>query len=374
MLDRIAAGELPGKHHIALKSAAGALRFEHCLTRDGFEGAYSILYHERRPHAFLFDRSEPLEARNASESFALRRRHFRSRGTAVATPLLFSPRLALSVMSRASDDARYRINADADELYFIRTGSGSIRSAFGELAFDTHDYVCVPKGVLHRFTIGAPVEALRIECRDLHIPKQFRNALGQLRMDAPYCHRDFRRPTFQGPRDENIREIAIQHRGALHVFSIDHSPLDALGWDGTVYPWAFPILAFQPRVGAVHIPPTWHGTFAADGALICSFVPRPLDFHPEAVPCPYPHSSVDVDEVIYYVSGAFGSRTGVEPGSLTLHPAGVPHGPQPGRYEASLGQTHADELAVMLDCYDTLHVSTAATALEDAAYDRSFSG
>src|SRR5262249_15312459 len=134
--------------------------------------------------------------------------------------------------------------------------------------------------------------------------------------------------------------------------------------DGTVYPWAFPILAFQPRVSSVHLPPTWHGTFAARGTLICSFVPRPLDFHPDAVPCPYPHSSVDVDEVIYYVSGEFGSRSGFEQGSLTLHPAGIPHGPHPGRYEASLGATRTEEVAVMLDCYGPLFVADTAREIE----------
>jgi homogentisate 1,2-dioxygenase len=227
---------------------------------------------------------------------------------------------------------------------------------------------------LYRWLPKAPIEALRIECRDLHIPKQFRNALGQLRMDAPYSHRDFKRPEFQGARDEGIRELTITRYGAEHLFSIEHSPLDCVGFDGTVYPWAFPILAFQPRVSSVHLPPTWHGTFASDGALICSFVPRPVDFHKDAIPCPYPHSSVDVDEVLYYVSGVFASHTNVEPASITLHPAGIPHGPQPGLYEASRGQTRTDATAVMLDCYDSLQVSSEALILEDPGYERSFSG
>jgi homogentisate 1,2-dioxygenase len=154
----------------------------------------------------------------------------------------------------------------------------------------------------------------------------------------------------------------------------DHSPLDVVGWDGAVYPFAFPILSFQPRVSSVHLPPAWHGTFAARGALVCSFVPRPLDFHPEAIPCPYPHSSVDVDEVIYYVSGNFTSRSGVGAGSITHHPAGIPHGPQPGRYEASAegAPRVTDEVAVMLDCYRPLVASETAVALEDRGYDESF--
>jgi len=152
------------------------------------------------------------------------------------------------------------------------------------------------------------------------------------------------------------------------------TPLDVVGWDGSVYPWAFPILAFQPRVSSVHLPPTWHGTFAARGALICSFVPRPVDFHPQAIPCPYPHASVDVDEVLYYVHGHFGSRTGVEPGSVTLHPRGVAHGPQPGRYEGSIGATRTEELAVMLDCAAPLRPCAGAQEIEDLDYEASFCG
>src|SRR5262249_52966468 len=149
-----------------------------------------------------------------------------------------------------------------------------------------------------------------------------------------------------------VRAVVVKRNGRHHGYESRTSPLDVVGWDGTVYPFAFPILAFQPRVGAVHLPPTVHGTFELGGALVCSFVPRPLDFSPGAGPCASPHSSVDVDEVIYYVSGDFGSRRGVEPGSLTLHPRGVPHGPHPGKYEASVGQTRTEEVAVMLDVYD----------------------
>jgi homogentisate 1,2-dioxygenase len=145
-----------------------------------------------------------------------------------------------------------------------------------------------------------------------------------------------------------------------------------VGWDGSVYPWAFPIRNFQPRVSAVHLPPTWHGTFEAAGALICSFVPRPLDFHPDAVPCPYPHSNVDIDEVLFYVEGEFSSRRGVERGSLTHHPRGVPHGPHPGRYEQSLGMQRTEEVAVMLDCRLRLLPTRAALEIEDTSYDASF--
>jgi homogentisate 1,2-dioxygenase len=191
-------------------------------------------------------------------------------------------------------------------------------------------------------------------------------------MDAPYCHRDFRRPTFVGPLDEGIRELVVQRGGSFHGFAYEHSPLDVVGWDGSVYPFAFPILSFQPRAGLVHLPPDWHGTFAAQGALICSFVPRAVDFHPEAIPCPYPHSSVDCDEFLFYCRGNFTSRRGIGPGSISYHPAGIPHGPHPGAYEASIGTRETSELAVMLDTFGPLRATALALTVEDPGYQDSF--
>jgi homogentisate 1,2-dioxygenase len=387
MLERIAQGELPAKHHIAARSDGGALRYEECLTRQGFEGPYTILYHQRRPHALQATASAISSLAPAPEPGAphpLRRRHFHgSKVRASASvleshdALLFSADVTVGVLRPTRSDAAYSIDADADRLLFVRSGSGVVRSVLGDLAYSALDYVFVPKGLLHRFELsaGEPHEYLSIACRrGLGLPSQWRNEVGQLRLDAPYCHRDFRRPSFQGPVDEQLREVVIKRNDAHYTFVSEHSPLDVVGWDGSVYPWAFPILAFQPRVSSVHLPPTWHGTFAAGGALICSFVPRPLDFHPEAIPCPYPHSSVDIDEVLYYVSGAFTSREGVGPGSLTLHPRGIPHGPQPGRYEASIGTKHTEELAVMLDCAAPLTATTTAAEVEDSRYEASFRG
>jgi homogentisate 1,2-dioxygenase len=173
--------------------------------------------------------------------------------------------------------------------------------------------------------------------------------------------------------DEALTEVVVEHGNTRQRFAYQHSPLDVVGWDGTLYPWAFPILNFQPRVASVHLPPTWHGTFEASGALVCSFVPRPLDFHAEAVPCPYPHSSADIDEVLFYAAGQFSSRKAIGRGSMTWHPAGVPHGPHPNRYEDSLGATHTDELAVMLDCQQPLGATEQSLGIEDTGYEASFS-
>jgi len=391
MLDRVAVGELAPKPHTVLRDTQGNLRYEECLTRSGFDGPYSILYHRARPQAWLAVASPGAESSQSSSLGAaapstaestLRRRHYRTRelhagGSLLEArvPLLENRDVALSIAKPTQSDTSYAINADADELWFVREGHGVVRSVFGDLRFGPEDYVCIPKGVLHRVQIDEPCDLLLIECHGgVGLLPSARNALGQLRMDAPYSHRDFRRPEFIGPVDEGIRELSIRRHGRQHRYRSADTPLDVVGWDGTVYPWAFPILAFQPRVSSVHLPPTWHGTFAAAGALICSFVPRPLDFHPQAIPCPYPHASVDVDEVLYYVRGQFGSRTGVDVGSITLHPRGIPHGPHPGRYEHSIGAARTEELAVMLDCYAPLVPSASAQQIEDPSYDDSFVG
>ena len=383
MLERLAFGELPRKHHLALRSADGRLFYEACLTRQGFDGPYSILYHRHRPQALRAVSAavvEPLEAAERGQrSPGLSRRHFRTRalsaGQRQRTPLLFNADLVLGCLIPTQNEDSYRINAGADELSFVLSGSGTLRSALGDLEFNAGDYVFVPKGLLHRFVFGATeaVQLLFMEFSGgVEIPRRFRNPAGQLRMDAPYSHRDFVRPRFVGPQDEGLRDVWVKRGSERQRFAYEHSPLDVVGWDGCVYPFAFPIARFQPRVSSVHLPPTWHGTFEAQGALICSFVPRPLDFHPEAIPCPYAHTSADVDEVLFYVDGDFSSRLGVERGSLTLHPGGVPHGPHPGRYEASIGAKRTEEVAVMLDCTSRLSVTALATALEDANYENSF--
>jgi homogentisate 1,2-dioxygenase len=382
MLERLAFGEQPRKHHLALRSESGVLRYEECLTRRGFDGPFTISYHEHRPHALRAIAApvlEPLvpapEARTVS---AASRRHFRTLSLGATqpreAPLLYNQDLVLGCFRPSSSDESYRINAGADALCFVLTGRGTLRSTLGDLEFAAGDYVFVPKGLLHRYVIGtSELHLLTLEFpAGVGIPNRFRNSAGQLRMDAPYCHRDFTRPRFRGPLDEGLREVVIKRGPERQRFAYAHNPLDVVGWDGCVYPWAFPILNFQPRVSSVHLPPTWHGTFEAAGALICSFVPRPLDFHPEAVPCPYAHTSADVDEVLFYVDGDFASRTGVERGSLTLHPGGVPHGPHPGRYEGSIGAQRTDEVAVMLDCNARLSATWLAASIEDDSYENSF--
>jgi homogentisate 1,2-dioxygenase len=385
VIDRRTAGRLPAKPHTALRDGGGRLLYEECLTRGGFDGPFTIAYHEGRPHTAVHaDVAHGWTLPQAAPPRPLAKRHYRSQALAAPegapldarVPLLFNQDVVISTLQPTAADPVYFANGDGDDLLFVLEGGGLVRSVLGDLRFGAGDYVCVPKGILHRLVPDeAPQRWLSIECLGgLRLPSQWRNETGQLRMDAPYTHRDFRGPTLEPPRDEGIRHVVVKRGGAFHGFVHDHTPLDVVGWDGTVYPFVFPILAFQPRVSAIHLPPIWHGTFAARGALICSFVPRPLDFHPDAIPCPYPHASVDCDEVLFYCRGNFTSRKGVGPGSLSHHPAGVPHGPHPGAYEGSLGARHTDELAVMLDTYAPLAATEAALAIEDPAYERSFVG
>ena len=387
MLERVARGDLPAKPHTVFRSADGALRYEECLTREGFEGPYSILYHQHRPHdaeAVAAPLRFPTPASGRAERPALLRRHYRCLSLAPATgasplegrtPLLYNDDVVIGFVRPRASDPVYFVNGDGDDLFFILHGGGTLRSVFGDLRFHEGDYLAVPKGALHRFVLddGRAQDWLSIECkRGLNLPRRYRNAAGQLRMDAPYGHRDFRRPELGEPTDEGIRDTVVKRGDDFFGFRFRSSPLDVVGWDGSVYPFVLPIRAFSPRVGQVHLPPPVHATFEAGGALVCSFVPRPLDFHPDANPCPYPHASVDVDEVLFYANGAFGSRKGVGEGSLSLHPAGIPHGPHPGAYENAPGQTHTEELAVMLDCTSPLLSTTNARAVEDPAYHASF--
>lgn len=387
MIERIVAGEVPAKHHIAMRQGDGSLYVEECFTRRGFDGPYTILYHQNRPHTHRVAAdlgrgfAAPVRAQSDLER-PLAKRHYRSQTLSSAgdmpvncrTPLLFNRDVVLSIVRPDRDDDVYFSNGDGDDLYYIHEGGGTLRTPLGDLAFSARDYVFVPKGMLHRFVLDAGSQYwLSIECLGgMGLLAQWRNDAGQLTMDAPYCHRDFRAPSFRGPVDENIRGCAVKREGRFFGFRLEHSPLDVVGWDGACYPFVFPILAFQPRAGLVHLPPTWHGTFAARGALICSFVPRMLDFHPDAIPCPYPHHSVDCDEFLFYCHGNFSSRRGVGAGSISHHPSALPHGPHPGAYEASLGERRTEELAVMVDTFESLHPTEAALAIEDPEYHDSF--
>jgi homogentisate 1,2-dioxygenase len=373
-------GDVPPKPHIAFRGPGGRLRYEECLTRRGFDGEFSILYHENPPMTDAeigearpgpFDRQVPLEAPHAPLK---RRLVLGEKAPDGFTPILYNQDVVISFV-RLPKEARSESafsNGDGDDLWYLYAGKGTFQTPFGDLPAKTGDYVLMPRGVVHRLVIEEPIEGIVFELRGgLHVPAQFRNPIGQLRMDAPYTHRDFIRPAFSGPR-EGPPEILVKKDDAFVRRRPAHSPFDVVGWDGTVWPFAFPILAYQPKTGLVHLPPTIHSTFGARGVLVCSFVPRVTDTHPDAIPCPYPHASVDCDEVIYYVRGSFTSRKGVGPKAVSLHPAGVPHGPHPGAYEGSIGSRSTDEVAVMMDTFAALKLTAQAITLEHPGYHDSW--
>lgn len=389
MIDRMTLGLVPAKPHTAFRDADGKLFYEEMHTRDGFSGAFTYLYHRYAPTPAVevgeTQRGHAIPSADAGASVPLKRRLYDSRrlpaGRTVLdgrVPLLFNSDVAVYFACPSESDDVYFANGDGDELWFVQEGAGKLESVCGTLAVATGDYVMVPRALPHRWHLTTPsIRMIGFEAATgVGIPRSFRNECGQLKMDAPYTHRDFVRP--EGPIatpssiPEGPRELVVKKGGRFTRLLLERSPMDVIGWDGFVYPWAFAIEKYQPKTGLVHLPPTIHTTFAGPGFVVCSFVPRVTDFHPQAIPCPYPHSSVDCDEVILYLRGNFTSRRGVGPGAISLHPAGVVHGPHPGAYEASIGSTRTDELAVMVDTAKPLFATAQAVNIEDPGYHDSW--
>jgi homogentisate 1,2-dioxygenase len=383
MIDRMSSGLLPAKPHTVHRDADGNLLYEEMLTRGGFSGAFSYLYHRHAPtpavEVTTTSRGHAIPVADEAARTPLKRRLYDTRtmksgGTLLEgrIPLMFNADLAIYFACPTESDDVYFANGDGDELWFVQEGSARLESSFGWLPVRAGDYVWVPKSVIHRWHVESPMRAMCFEGHGgVMVPSDFRNPVGQLKMDAPYTHRDFVRP--EGPTElDGPREMLVKKGGKFTRLVLERPPLDVVGWDGFVYPWAFHIEKYQPKTGLVHLPPTIHTTFAGPGFLVCSFVPRVTDYHPQAIPCPYPHSSVDCDEVILYLRGNFTSRRGVGPGAVSLHPAGVVHGPHPGAYEASIGSTRTDELAVMVDTYLPLLPTAQAANIENPAYHDSW--
>ena len=384
MIHRLTKGIIPKKPHTVFE-VDGKLTYEHCFTRAGFESIYTIMWHRRPPHWVESEQDLGRHPGWAEGSWTgpLRRCHYLSADQAgggsplLARRLLFTNAdLGVWLGRPTESEPTLVVNADGDELTFVHEGSGRIECPLGILPVAPQDYVYVPQGLPHRWVIDGPAVLLTMECRSpMRVPKQYRTPEGQLSMYAPFGHHDFSAPEWPDGGLENLappRRLIIQKDGRLTACDFTHNPFDVVGWDGQVWPFVFPIHAFQPKTGAVHLPPTIHTTFAGNGYVVCSFVPRVVDFLEGAIPCPYPHSSPDCDEILFYVDGNFTSRKGVASGSLTLHPRGLPHGPHPGTYEASIGTDRTDELAVMVDTFKPLMPTPFADAVEDLNYNQSW--
>ena len=377
----VRAGSLPHKRHIQFRRPDGGLYAEELFSTKGFESVYSLLYHLRPPTATLAVREWERIAPRFLPNDPLRNRHFKiaqveTHGDAIESrrALLGNGDIVLSIAQADVPMEYWYRNTGGDELFFIHHGAGTIETNFGELAYRANDYVIIPTGTTYRVLPSASTRMLVHESSGMvKIPRKYRNEYGQLEEHAPYYERDFRVPVLKTPVDaQGEYEVRVSNAGRNATYIVQNHPCDVVGWDGYCYPYAFNLEEFAPITGKLHQPPPAHATFEAPGAAFCAFVPRLFDYHPLAIPVPYNHSSVDCDEVLYYVSGNFMSRRGVEEGSITLHAAGAPHGPQPGAVEASLGKTSTDEIAVMVDTFAPLHIAETALDVEDREYYRSW--
>jgi homogentisate 1,2-dioxygenase len=371
---------------VAFRAPDGALYHEEVVGTEGFSGRYSIQYHRYAPtRVAKVAEVDPLPARPEAAVDATLRHHLLRTATAAVDPtadelvgrtvLLHNDDVAVSLSVFGPGPGRFLRNGGADELHFVQSGGGVLESTFGALPYRPGDYVVVPKATTHRWVPrGEGNRHLVIESPgSVRLPRRYQNNEGQLLEHAPYWERDFRRPEETIAVDElGAFDVWVRVGTRAAVYTLDHHPFDVVGWDGHLYPYAFSIHDFEPISGRQHQPPPVHQTFELDQAVVCSFVPRRLDDGTDVVTAPYNHANVDSDEVLFYVSGSFFSRRGIEPGALTFHPRGIPHGPAPGLAEASIGRERTDELAVMIDTFRPLQLTAAAEQFDDAGYPTSW--
>ncbi len=372
-------GDVPRKRH-TVHRVDGAVTPEELMGIEGFSGASALLYHRRSPSAIV--RIEPVETARPEfrENMPLRPHHLRTaqlvatgRGDAVLDrqPLLGNADVSIEWVVASETSSLYR-NAIGDELIYVQSGDAVLESVFGAMVVGAGDYVVVPMSTTHRWVITGHAELLVIAGRGhINVPARYVNAAGQLVEGAPFSERDQRGPSGSPLMvDGQDVPVIVRTRGGLSVHVHRDHPFDVVGWDGCLYPWALNIHDFEPIVGRIHQPPPVHQTFAGSGFVICSFVPRLFDFDPDAVRVPYHHANVDTDEVLFYSGGDFMSRagSGIGVGSISMHPAGFVHGPQPGSFERSIAVDRTAETAVMLDAFSPLGLTDAALGISDPDY------
>ncbi|MBS4103586.1 homogentisate 1,2-dioxygenase [Tsukamurella paurometabola] len=390
-------GTIPPKRHTQFRRQDGELYYEELVGEEGFSSDSSLLYHRGVPSAIAA--AEPWEPGDPSltPNAPLLPRHLRlhdlfddasARAADVVTgrrPVLGNADVRISYAVAGAPSPLYR-NAIGDECVFVEDGSGVVETVFGALAFRAGDYVLIPRATTHRWvpSAGTTVRAYAIEAcggSGGHIapPKRYLSRYGQLLEHAPYCERDLHGPSVPLLREGTDVELLVKHRGPAGAtgtrYVLPTHPFDVVGWDGCLYPYTFNVADFEPITGRVHQPPPVHQVFEGSGFVICNFVPRKVDYHPLSIPVPYYHSNVDSDEVMFYVAGDYEARkgTGIGPGSVSLHPGGHAHGPQPGAMEGSIGLERFDELAVMVDTFAPLQLGEGARASDDGVYYRSWS-
>lgn len=378
-----ALGNIPHKRHTIHKSPEGNHYYEQLFGTVGFDGMSSLLYHVHRPTQV----KEIVGAKDVSPKVAIEKnmRALRLHGFNVAPvadhlesrkAILVNSDVSIILSAPTAKKVEYFYkNADCDELIFIHKGSGKLRTFLGTIEFAYGDYLLIPRGMIYTLEFdSADNRHFIVESHHpLYTPKRYRNWFGQLLEHSPYCERDIRRPQNLETHDaKGDFRMLIKKQGMLHEMIYATHPFDVVGWDGYNYPYAFSIHDFEPITGRVHQPPPVHQTFETKAFVVCSFCPRLYDYHPLSIPAPYNHSNIDSDEVLYYVDGDFMSRNDVAAGHISLHPAGIPHGPHPGAMERSIGKTKTDELAVMVDTFKPLQITEEALKIDDGKYYKSW--
>lgn len=376
-------GKIPPKRHTQFHKPNGGLYYEQLFGTIGFDGMSTNLYHEHRPTQVKEIKGSYSVAPKIARANNIQ--SYRFRGFQVTpTPDFLESRKAvltnsdctitLAAPTNKTQEYFYK-NTDSDELIFVHKGTGKLRTILGNLDFKYGDYLLIPRGIIYKIDFDTEDNRLFIveSRRPIYTPKRYRNWFGQLLEHSPFCERDIRRPEELETYDEK-GDFLIKVRKQDEIFDMVYAthPFDVVGYDGYNYPYAFSIHDFEPITGSIHQPPPVHQTFETDAFVVCSFVPRMYDYHPDAIPAPYNHSNIDSDEVLYYVDGDFMSRNDIAPGHISLHPAGIPHGPHPGTMEKSIGQTRTEELAVMVDTFKPLMVTEEAMKIVDEKYYQSW--
>jgi len=376
-------GEIPQKRHVVFKDQNGNHRYEQLFGTEGFSGVSSLLYHIHRPTQMLkFGTPIDVTPIAAIEKNITPRlvQGFKAKPTddflEARVPLFFNNDLIMGVAAprKSMTDYFYK-NGQCDELLFIHEGKGILKTFLGDIPFEYGDYLIIPRGTIYQIEFETENNRLFYleSFSPIETPRRYRNKYGQLLEHSPFCERDIKMPQYKAPIDEKGEFlIKVKKSGMIHPITYATHPFDVVGWDGYFYPYGFSIHNFEPITGRIHQPPPVHQNFEGHNFVVCSFVPRLYDYHPDAIPAPYNHSNIDSEEVLYYVDGDFMSRNHIEKGYFTLHPGGIPHGPHPGAMERSIGQKETQELALMVDPFHPLKITQAALDLEDDTYKTSW--
>ena len=368
-------GNIPAKRHVVFNKPDGGLYYEQLFGTEGFSDVSSLMYHMHAPTIInkIGERKDVAPVAADNQNITPRMfQGFKAKPTAdyleSRTAVLFNNDCTLEVAAPtgAKQDYFYK-NAGADELIFVHEGTGTLRSFLGELKFKPHDYIVIPRGLIYQMDFDGEHNRLFIteSFSPIRFPKHYMNKVGQLLEHSPFCERDLRLPENLQTHDElGDFLIKVKKNGVLHDITYGSHPFDVVGWDGYYFPYIFSANDFEPLTGRIHMPPPIHQTFEAHNFVVCTFVPRLYDYHPDAIPAPYNHSNIDSDEVLYYVDGDFMSRNHIEKGFMSLHPAGIVHGPHPGAIERSIGQKETFELAVMVDTFKPLYITQAGLDMQ----------